>query len=127
VDGADVVDSGSNGSTVSSPALDSIAEFKTARSSYDAQYGRGGGAQISVVTKGGTTSYHGDAFEYIRNTAFDANDYFNKNFSNPRTIFAPTVSLQQLGGTLAVRFRSRTRSCSSLSPRNGENSNIPAR
>jgi hypothetical protein len=84
VDGADVVDSGSNGSTVSSPALDSIAEFKTARSSYDAQYGRGGGAQISVVTKGGTTSYHGDAFEYIRNTAFDANDYFNKNFSNPQ-------------------------------------------
>ena len=84
VDGADVVDSGSNGSTVSSPALDSIAEFKTARSSYDAQYGRGSGGQISVITKSGEKHFHGEGFEYVRNTALDANDYFNNLYGIPR-------------------------------------------
>jgi hypothetical protein len=78
VDGADINDSGSNGTITNEPSVDSIQEFTLARGSYDAGYGRSGGGQVVVATKNGTSEFHGDAFEFVRNTALDANDYFNK-------------------------------------------------
>src|SRR5450755_341366 len=65
-------------SNVLDPNPDSIAEFRILTSDYTAEYGRNGGGVISVVTKSGTNSIHGSAFEFIRNRVFDANDYFNK-------------------------------------------------
>jgi hypothetical protein len=78
VDGADINDSGSNGTITNEPSVDAIQEFTLARGSYDAGYGRSGGGQVVVATKNGTRDFHGDAFEFVRNTALDANDYFNK-------------------------------------------------
>jgi len=77
---------------------DSIEEFKIQTSLFDAGYGRNPGANVNVVTKSGTNQYHGAAFEFFRNTALNANDYFRK--LNP----APNNSRQvlnqnQFGGT----------------------------
>jgi hypothetical protein len=78
VDGADINDSGSNATVVNTPSVDAIQEFTLARSNYDAGYGRSGGGQVVVATKSGTSTFHGDAYEFVRNTVLDANDYFNK-------------------------------------------------
>ena len=84
VDGADINDSGSNGTLLNVPSVDAIQEFTLARGSYDAGYGRSGGAQIVVATKQGTSEYHGDVYEFNRNNVFNANSFFNKN--NPDAI-----------------------------------------
>ncbi len=57
---------------------DSIQEFRVATTNYDAESGRSSGAEVSIVTKGGTNSFHGSVYEYNRNTATEANDYFLK-------------------------------------------------
>ena len=49
-----------------------------ARGNYDAGYGRSGGGQVVVATKSGTSTFHGDAYEFVRNTALDSNEWFNK-------------------------------------------------
>ncbi len=78
VDGADINDSGSNGTITNEPSVDAIQEFTLQRGTYDAGYGRSGGGQIVVATKSGSSSFHGDAYEFVRNTALDSNDFFNK-------------------------------------------------
>jgi hypothetical protein len=78
VDGADINDSGSNGTITNEPSVDAIQEFTLQRGNYDAGYGRSGGGQILVATKNGTSSFHGDAYEFVRNTDLDANYSFNK-------------------------------------------------
>jgi hypothetical protein len=78
VDGADINDTGSNQTTNSTPSIDAIQEFTLQRGNYDAGYGRSGGGQVLVQTKSGTSSFHGDLFEFVRNTDFNANDYFVK-------------------------------------------------
>jgi len=78
VDGADINDSGSNQTITNVPSVDAIQEFTLQRGSYDAGYGRSGGGQILVATKSGTSAFHGGAYEFVRNTALDANDYMNK-------------------------------------------------
>jgi hypothetical protein len=78
VDGADINDSGSNLTVTNAPNVDAIQEFTLARGSYDAGYGRSGGGQVVVATKSGTSAFHGTAYEFLRNTALDANEWFNK-------------------------------------------------
>ena len=58
------------------PNLDSISEFRILTNNTDAEYGNYSGGQINVVTKSGTNHYHGDVFEFLRNTDFDAANYF---------------------------------------------------
>jgi hypothetical protein len=77
VDGADNVDRGSNQTLLNTPSVDAISEFKVQRSGYSADMGRAGGGQIQVVTKSGTSSFHGDAYEFVRNNAFAANNFYN--------------------------------------------------
>jgi outer membrane receptor protein involved in Fe transport len=77
VDGADNIDRGSNLTLLNTPSIDSIEEFKVLRSNYSAESGRAGGAQISVVTKSGTNTFHGDLFEFVRNSDFAANNFYN--------------------------------------------------
>ena len=69
---------------VLNPNPDTIAEFRILTSNYTAEYGRNGAGVISVVTKSGTNQFHGSAFEFARNTAFDANSYFNNENGLPR-------------------------------------------
>lgn len=78
IDGADINDSGSNGTVINAPNVDAIQEFTLQRGNYDAGYGRSGGGQVLVATKAGTSTFHGDAYEFLRNTALDANEWFNK-------------------------------------------------
>ncbi|HEY4903017.1 MAG TPA: carboxypeptidase regulatory-like domain-containing protein [Candidatus Sulfotelmatobacter sp.] len=59
------------------PNLDSIAEFRILTSNFDAEYGEFSGGQINVVTKSGTNAFHGDLFEFLRNTDLDARNYFS--------------------------------------------------
>ena len=84
----------SNG-VVYNPNPDSIAEFRILTSNYTAEYGRSGAGVISVVTKSGSNQFHGSAFEFLRNTDFDANEYFNKQASLPRN----NLKRSQFGGT----------------------------
>ncbi|SEC43289.1 TonB-dependent receptor [Terriglobus roseus] len=77
IDGADNVDRGSGLTLLVYPSVDAIAEFKTLRGTYTAQFGRGASGQINVVTKSGTNNWHGSAYEFFRNDALNANGYFN--------------------------------------------------
>ena len=80
LDGVDVNDQskGYAFTSVLRNTQDSIQEFRVATSNANADAGRSSGAQVSLVTKSGTNSLHGSAYEYNRNAAFTANDYFNK-------------------------------------------------
>ncbi len=83
------------------PNPDSVAEFRILTSNYTAEYGRSGAGVISVVTKSGTNQIHGSAYDYARNTDFDANSYFNKNeIANPVTLPRNDLKRHQFGATL---------------------------
>ncbi len=59
------------------PNLDSIEEFRILTSNFDAEYGEFSGGQINVITKSGSNAFHGDLFEFLRNTDLDARNYFS--------------------------------------------------
>ena len=80
-----------NSGTAIIPNLDSIAEFRILTGSLNAEFGEYSGGQINVVTKSGTNEFHGDAFEFLRNTDLDA-----KNFFSPTR---GTFQQNQFGGT----------------------------
>src|SRR5712671_2328665 len=78
LDGVDVNDQ-SNGyafTSVLPVTQDSIEEFRVTTTNYGADQGQGSGAQVSLITKSGTNSFHGSLYEYHRNTATSASDYF---------------------------------------------------
>jgi len=62
---------------VVSPPLDSVAQFKLHSSTYQAEFGRSGGAQVNVVSRAGGNRLHGSVYEYLRNEAFDARNFFD--------------------------------------------------
>jgi Carboxypeptidase regulatory-like domain len=84
VDGADINDSGSNGTLLNIPSVDAIQEFTLERSSYDASFGRSGGGQVVVATRSGTSAFHGSAYEFARTEDSNANLYFNNLNDLPR-------------------------------------------
>src|SRR5579883_1615960 len=77
LDGGDNLDNGSNTSMNVYPSIEAIAEFKVLTSNYGAQYGRNGSGTVEVETKSGTNVFHGSAYEFLRNDAFNANNWFN--------------------------------------------------
>jgi Carboxypeptidase regulatory-like domain/TonB-dependent Receptor Plug Domain len=86
VDGADINDSGSNGTLLNVPSIDAIQEFTLQRSNYDASSGRSGGGQVLVATKSGTSDFHGSVYEFFRNDYLNANSYFSNATDTPRSI-----------------------------------------
>jgi hypothetical protein len=84
VDGADITDRGSNITIQAYPNLDSIAEFKVLRGLFPAESGRSGGGQINVITLGGTSKFHGSAFEFLRNEVLNANDFLTNSAVSPQ-------------------------------------------
>ena len=71
------------------PPIDAIQEFSEETQDADARYGRGNGGTINVVIKSGTDKYHGDVFEFLRNTALDSRNYFNITKPGPAGDKAP--------------------------------------
>ncbi len=69
------------------PNPDSIQEFKVGTSLYDATQGRNGGGNINAIMKSGTSSFHGNVWEYFRNTVLDADDFFIGKFDLKQNIF----------------------------------------
>jgi hypothetical protein len=80
---------------VYNPNPDSVAEFRILTSNYTAEYGRNGSGVVSVVTKSGSNGLHGSAYDFVRNTDFDANAYFNIQHVIPRN----NLKRNQFGGT----------------------------
>ena len=72
LDGGDNMDVGSNNTLNVTPSIDAIGEFKVLTSNYGAQYGKNGSGTIEVETKSGTNKFHGDAYEFVRNNAFNS-------------------------------------------------------
>ncbi len=79
LDGGDNMDNGSNSTLNVYPNLEAIAEFKVLTSNYGAQYGRNGSGTVEVETKGGGSTFHGSAFEYLRNDMFNARPWSSGN------------------------------------------------
>jgi Carboxypeptidase regulatory-like domain len=75
VNGADAQEGVHNGAAIL-PNLDSISEFRIITNNFNAEYGNFSGGQINVVTKSGSNQFHGDLFDFLRNTDFDAANFF---------------------------------------------------
>src|SRR3984893_704029 len=84
--------------TFAMPNPDAISEFKIQTSSYDAGYGRNPGANVNVITKSGTNQFHGSAFEFFRNTALNANDWFLAGEGAPKAVLNSNVYGGSVGG-----------------------------
>lgn len=102
MDGVSVTPIGGGGtgqgfySGIGIPSPDAIAEFKIQTSLYDAGYGRNPGANVNVVTKSGTNTWHGTAFEFFRNTDLNANGFF----ANRDDAGKQPLSQNQFGGVI---------------------------
>jgi hypothetical protein len=88
------------GGTNSLVSVDALQEFRIQTSTYAPEFGRTPGGQISIVTRSGTNTFHGTAFDYLRNDLFDASDWFNGYINNPPL---PKARERQndFGGTLS--------------------------
>jgi hypothetical protein len=96
VNGGDANDQFVNLPTVQ-PAPDAIEEFRVISNTFDAEYGRNSGAVVNVVTKSGTNQWHGNVYEYFRNTVLNAQGYFNT--------VKPQENQNQFGGTFGGPLR----------------------
>lgn len=91
VNGSDVEEDVNMGTSIL-PNLDSMADFRVLTSNFDAEYGNYSGGQVLVTTKNGTNHWHGDAFEFLRNTELDGRNYFS--------LTRAKYNQNQFGGTL---------------------------
>lgn len=92
------------------PSISTVAEFKVDNSSYSAEYGRNSGAIVNIATRSGSNSYHGELFEFLRNEAFDARNFFNNKLTqngapNPQATFKRNQFGANLGGPI---FKDKT-------------------
>lgn len=92
LDGGDNMDNGSNSSLNVFPSVDAIAEFKVLTSNYGAQYGRNGSGTVETELKSGTSHFHGDLYEFVRNDDFNAKNYFDSS--------VPSYKKNDFGGTI---------------------------
>ena len=96
-----LLDGGNNNNLLSNtfvvnPNPDALAEFHVLESNYSAEYGRNAGGIVSVVTKSGGNTVHGTLYDYLRNNALNANDFFSNEIGAPRNV----LRRNQFGGTV---------------------------
>ena len=92
LDGGEQNDRGCGGCFMNLPSQDALAEFQTLDSNYSPDYGIGSGGTILMVLKSGTHNFHGEVYEFNRNTDYDASDYFSKT--------TPKFQLNEPGGNI---------------------------
>ncbi len=89
-------DDGPDKTGVPVPSPDAIEQFKVQTGLYDAEFGKQGGGTVNLLTKSGTNSFHGSAFEFFRNTSLNANSFFQ----NASGAAKPVFRQNQYGGTI---------------------------
>src|SRR5580693_4206410 len=83
LDGGDNMDNGSNNSLNVYPSIDAIQEVRVLTSNYGAEYGRNASGTVETELKSGTSSFHGDVYEFNRNNIFNSRNYFDQTSSAP--------------------------------------------
>jgi hypothetical protein len=99
MDGASITNFEPNGGITNvtyTPSAEAVEEFKVEQTNFSAEYGFSGGSVINMITRSGGNSFHGSAYDYLRNTITDANDWFN----NAGGVPIPPVHRNNYGGTL---------------------------
>jgi Carboxypeptidase regulatory-like domain/TonB-dependent Receptor Plug Domain len=108
MDGATITNFEPNGGITNAtyiPSPEAVEEFKVQQSNFSAEYGFSGASIVNVVTRSGTNSFHGSAYDFIRNTITDANDWFADRAGIP----IPPVHRNDFGGTIGGPiFKNRT-------------------
>jgi hypothetical protein len=102
IDGGEQNDRGCGGCFMNLPSQDSIAEFQHLDSNYSPDYGIGSGGTVLMVLKSGTKSFHGELYEFNRNTDYNANDWFLNNGGKPRSKFQLNIPGGNIGGPLFI-------------------------
>jgi hypothetical protein len=96
LDGVINTDVGANDGEYTNLSIDAVGEFKTLTGNFNAEYGRSPGVMILVNTKSGGERFHGTGYEFDRNTAFDANDWFSNHNGASRAV----LKFNQFGGNI---------------------------
>lgn len=96
LDGVINTDVGANDGEYTNLSIDAVGEFKTLTGNFNAEYGRSPGVMILVNTKSGGERFHGTGYEFNRNTAFDANDWFSNHQGSARAV----LKFNQFGGNV---------------------------
>src|SRR5216683_3287628 len=81
------------------PSINTVSEFKVDNSTYSAEYGRNSGAIVNIATRSGTNNYHGEVFEFLRNNALDARNFFNTT-AVPQSVFKRNNFGASVGGPI---------------------------
>jgi hypothetical protein len=96
----------SSGITGSTLGVDGIREYRVITNSFSAEYGMKMGSQVTMVSKNGTNSFHGDGFEYLRNSAMDARNFFDlKSAATGPNFRLPPLKRNQFGGSVGGPIR----------------------
>ncbi|MBI3683968.1 MAG: TonB-dependent receptor, partial [Acidobacteria bacterium] len=82
------------------PSVEGIQEFKIQTNAYSAEYGRSGGGLVTLVTKSGTNTFHGSVYEFLRNSALDANNFFANRAGRPLASFKRNQFGASAGGPI---------------------------
>ncbi len=98
VNGINLVDMG-NGQITFQPSINTVSEFKMDNSTPSAEYGRNAGGVINVATRSGSNQWHGEAFDFFRNEALDARNFFNPD-SSPKAKFKRNDFGAAIGGPI---------------------------
>lgn len=107
LNGLSNIDSGSNGGVNATVSLDSVQEYKILTGVYQAEYGRSMGAQVSVVTKSGSSQFHGSGYWFHRHDSLNANTWMNNRQpigqgGNPRALFRFNDLGYTIGGPVII-------------------------
>ena len=103
LDGGELNDRGCGGCFSSLPSVDALAEFQTLDSNYGPDYGIGSGGTIAMVLKSGSKSFHGSLWEFNRNEAYQANNFFLKQAGKDRPKFRLNVFGGNIGGPIGKK------------------------
>jgi len=102
IDGGEDLDRGGSGNISVMPSIDSIGEFRALTSNYSAEFGLASGATMTMVFKSGTKDFHGELWEFFRNDALDANNFFLNEAGKPAPELRQNIYGFNIGGPVFI-------------------------